>query len=871
MSKEEKDAYEEIGLEPQAFEALEREFQDVLQELAGDPSLERFRTQYEALHRALLKSHENEKKLLKKCKELNSDIVGNASKVQVALKMTQEDSHTIALLKNEIEKTYRMLELSKEREERNKQKIENLHSEIRHLQSLIDQGNNISSGQSNTVNELLLVKEELTKERDNLSVKFSTVTAELEVSAAKVKTYESERLTMETENKSLKKTVNELQERQQKNDDRNKKFQEELEQIKQNYEATKKEVERTNDDKTNLQNQLAGKIKELTDKENEKKILVQNKADLNKRIGDLTGHLENERQRSEHILELKAEIEQSLSSVRKELQEKTTSVNTLTRERNKLVKDNKNLETTIDELERMKELTKNSIHQLEHEIDDARKLAFEDRKTIDDLKRDRDLLQKDITRAESNNRKQGDIVIGKSNELQEKEKEVLALKKEVDLLNKKITFLDKDKEKYGIQAAQANAKYFHSLEEIKLKDNLISEFQKKNLETEAKLKQQQNLYEAVRADRNLYSKNLTETQDEIAEMKKKHRIVTHQINQLKEEIEAKEAALTKEHFDFKNAEKKIEEYSKMLEANKTELKAKEEKIKNYDMEISKMKFIIKEIEQQRIKLKEDYEFVKADRDMFGAQLIRRNDELALLYEKIKVQQAALAKGEAQYRERLADIELLKIKIADLMREQRIYKKQSDKIPDLKNEIHNLQRELIDEKMKVKALSEELENPMNVHRWRKLEGTDSDQYEMITKIQKLQKRLIQKTEEVVEKEMLVQQKEKTINELREIMKRQPGVDEAKMISTYQQSLRQKTRQMKAMAAELNMYQAQVNEYKYEIDRLNRELQEIKTRYYEVRRREQNNKEVNAANQNGMVISLNLPQQKYMGGGYNLANP
>ena len=48
------------------------------------------------------------------------------------------------------------------------------------------------------------------------------------------------------------------------------------------------------------------------------------------------------------------------------------------------------------------------------------------------------------------------------------------------------------------QAAQANAKYFHALEEIKLKDNLISEFQKKNIETQAKLKQQQNLYETVR-------------------------------------------------------------------------------------------------------------------------------------------------------------------------------------------------------------------------------------------------------------------------------------------------------------------------------------------------------------------------------------
>ena len=34
--------------------------------------------------------------------------------------------------------------------------------------------------------------------------------------------------------------------------------------------------------------------------------------------------------------------------------------------------------------------------------------------------------------------------------------------------------------------------------------------------------------------------------------------------------------------------------------------------------------------------------------------------------------------------------------------------------------------------------------MNVHRWRKLEGSDPATYEMIQKIQTLQKRLIMKT-------------------------------------------------------------------------------------------------------------------------------
>ena len=86
---------------------------------------------------------------------------------------------------------------------------------------------------------------------------------------------------------------------------------------------------------------------------------------------------------------------------------------------------------------------------------------------------------------------------------------------------------------YAKKAALANAKYQQSLEEIKLKGNLISEYQKKNIETENKLKEQQQLYESVRSDRNTYSKTLSETEDEIAETKRRYKIVNHQINQLK--------------------------------------------------------------------------------------------------------------------------------------------------------------------------------------------------------------------------------------------------------------------------------------------------------------------------------------------------
>jgi len=63
------------------------------------------------------------------------------------------------------------------------------------------------------------------------------------------------------------------------------------------------------------------------------------------------------------------------------------------------------------------------------------------------------------------------------------------------------------------------------------------------------------------------------------------------------------------------------------------------------------------------------------------------------------------------------------------------------------------------------------------------------------LQALQKRLIQKTEEVVEKELLIQEKEKLYMELKHILARQPGPEVAEQLRIYQETLRGKTKQMK----------------------------------------------------------------------------
>jgi hypothetical protein len=143
---------------------------------------------------------ESEKRLIKKCRELNSEIVANAAKVQTALKLSEEDQSTIAALKKEIEKAWKLVDASHEKEARAKETIQQLKLEITNLSRLVEQGAGLSLGQEQTVclctghatrgwlsgagcntlvtvvfscggwcvqvNELLKQKEELIKERD---------------------------------------------------------------------------------------------------------------------------------------------------------------------------------------------------------------------------------------------------------------------------------------------------------------------------------------------------------------------------------------------------------------------------------------------------------------------------------------------------------------------------------------------------------------------------------------------------------------------------------------------------------------------------------------------------------------------------------
>merc|ERR1712066_301533 len=134
-------------------------------------------------------------------------------------------------------------------------------------------------------------------------------------------------------------------------------------------------------------------------------------------------------------------------------------------------------------------------------------------------------------------------------------KDLQRWKVELQLKLHRIHELDKQHEKYASELSIAKGRCEDACEELRKRDNHMAQLKKNITDVKAKLGQQKNLYEAVRTDKNLYSKNLTESLEEISEMRKKFRVMHHQIEQLKEEIKEKDKAMITEHFDHQFIQK----------------------------------------------------------------------------------------------------------------------------------------------------------------------------------------------------------------------------------------------------------------------------------------------------------------------------
>mmetsp|Transcript_9328 Transcript_9328/g.13812 ORF Transcript_9328/g.13812 Transcript_9328/m.13812 type:complete len:913 (+) Transcript_9328:192-2930(+) len=830
-NKKKKDA---LQLSTSAFEALESDFQEVLSALAGDGHLDKFRIEYERLHNTLLKSHENEKRLMIKCSQLNSEIVTNAGKVQAALQLSQEDQNTIQQLQKEIEKAWQMVESVHAKEKKARETIETLTKEISELTKLVDHGAVTSDSNEQTVNELVKQKEAMEKERENQHKRMDDMLLELK---------EAQDIYEVTKNE-LDETKRQLQTKQesliaykrmnQQNESDRVKTEQSIQDLK-NVVESRNEVIREKDriiTETNRQiedfdTKLNSQAVELTNsmrKNQQQKDKIEDLEIKLKKALDENVEIATEKRKLEVTLAetsgMKVTLSSKLASEQKKLQKKEIEMN--------------NLKSRIAENKAMKKKLNDKISHLEHDMTLQKKQNENDLQKLAKANHEKNLISKSAALAQQEIMKKEDTIAIKENQKKSLENQMQSYAKTTEDQRKTNYRLEREKKKVSQESMEVQTKYAQIVEENKIIHIQYQDSLKTINDLQSKLKQQQALYEAVRADRNMYSRSLVDSKEKISEMKRKFQILEQQMEQLNDEIQLNDRTIVKLHMEARTKEESQRKLTAQLNKSKHDLKQEKDAVRQMDVEQKNLNTIIEEADLEREAQRKELQQLVKERDILGTQLIRRNDEIALLYEKIKIQQSQLGKGSVAYNKRLDEIRQLSLTIKEMTHRLQVMRKNQSTVVDHRAELQSTQKQLLLEQKRVKALSEELENPMNVHRWRKLEGTDPTQYEMILKIQTLQKRLIKKQEEVMEKDLVIKEKQKLYEELKEILKRQPGPEIAEQLNVYQKTVRKKNMQMKTMAGELNMSMFKIKENRYQFERMARELSETKKKLYDIQR-------------------------------------
>jgi chromosome segregation ATPase len=239
------------------------------------------------------------------------------------------------------------------------------------------------------------------------------------------------------------------------------------------------------------------------------------------------------------------------------------------------------------------------------------------------------------------------------------------------------------------------------------------------------------------------------------------------------------------------------------------------------MEIEKYNSIVNTAEKQMMTLRSEYAQAVDSRNLTGIQLIDRNDECCILYEKKNIQTDILKKGEGALTEIEEQIKLVRINISETNRRVEVSRK---KIPSLAiyadavKLLETVEKLLSQERKLTNDLCEQLETPHYIegedsaqsvdNRSRLLGGLDPEPEQLAAKTEILEERLNDKKEQLLEKELVLDEVSSLTDKLRMQAAENRGntLVLAQKVNAVQGQIRAIVRKMMATVSELSMYQA-----------------------------------------------------------------
>lgn len=152
------------------------------------------------------------------------------------------------------------------------------------------------------------------------------------------------------------------------------------------------------------------------------------------------------------------------------------------------------------------------------------------------------------------------------------------------------------------------------------------------------------------------------------------------------------------------------------------------------------KFLKSQQEEVRklTRLQRDLDNMIDEKNSVCATLNRKEEQCNELKTELDNLQRTHDLLQAEFTQNCDDMKLMRTEIKNLLTERNVLRKDRESAANLRQELLQMHRVLNQQRVKARALQEEMMTPMNIHRWRNLKGKDPQKCDLIQKIQFLRK-------------------------------------------------------------------------------------------------------------------------------------
>ena len=863
MDDKEKDDFS-IEDDSTSLEELEKNFQAMISGLITEHAFEGFRGQYEAIYNAFLESQKNNKLLVEKCRELNHEILANATKINTVLKYSEDDQRTIQGLKFEFEKAWKMVELSQDREQKSKDVIDTLKAETNRLNKIVEQGGALAFQNDTSLDtvqtEIKALKQEIIIQKDQIK----QLSHDLDQLTTEKAQFESTTFKLKDEKNGLEKDIDEA-------------------------ESQTKELEKSLNDTMTEMTQTKSVIVGRRSDSSELKDQKQNKkTDISNRSSDLAAVIREKSVEEASLQNQIAAVDVARGILEKRKATADKSQQRCTRIQNKIDKIDAELEEIS--VHGKKVNSEIEVNRADYENETTKRNAvaqelFAARKRLNELRSDLHIKQHKLLASESENElrrhdisiSQQRVIVEKSNVVQEKKKTEDIDSKVNGIYNEMLTHkIDISKHDIVVQSLKKEIEQFidetaqtiTNTEQLKV---LIEENNQAAQENHLiintineKIQHQIATSDLLSEQRNVLKRKLEEIKHEFDSSVDENATVDKDIKDTKQLIKEKDTECLQTH--IKRAELLEAIDNEQKEKEQLEKKFKETNIEITTLENMKMRtrYLLEVAEKDIIKMKTTIKGYDTEFKLLQNRVHEKHYETEILREKINLISGHLNATASTYDKKVKSVEDLKKELMFEVSKKKQLLGRCKHEKFLRTEMMNLEKGLIFQQCRAKALEEELETPMNVHRWRFLESSNPEMMNLIKMSQSLRNTLMLK---LTRMDRLKQQKAKAEEDVK-LSRRRLGSrntqESEQEIKELQYQLEQQNEQLKEIMAEISSKEPTVELRKKNAEEVREELSNTKRSFFAEK------KKVNSIRASSMVKKpINETEQKFIGGGFSVS--